>query len=371
MKFFILKFEIVLALLILVLPHMVLAQSMNSTNYQVEGSSLDGGGEPSSSTTYSSRESLGDLSSEGSSSTTYNIFAGFIRPAYPGVPGTPTLANTSGTYYDKLDFVVSQGTGQQSDTMYAIAISSDDFATTYYIQTDDTVGVNEAWQTYTNWGGGSGETVVGLNPGTTYKIKVKASYGSGSDASDSETGFSQTASAATVGPTLTITFVGVTAPDTIDSIAVDITSSTNSIAFGSLAVGVPKLSAHGITVTTNANNGYATTILQDGDLRTTSGSEIDPVTGTNTSPAAWAIPGGQGGAFGYHASDDVLCTGTAGRFVTTDTYAALTTSPAEVGCNSGPVTSETNYVIFKAGITNTQPNGSYQNTVTYITTAQF
>lgn len=364
------KFKIVLAILFLVVPNVVLAQTMSGPNYSVEGATLDGGGEPSSSTNYSSRDSVGDVSSEGSSSTNFNIFAGFVRPAYPGVPGTPTLTNTGGTLYNALDFVVVTGNGQQSDTTYAIAISSDDFVTTYYIQTDDTLGTAEAWQTYANWGSGTGERVTGLSPSTTYKIKVKASYGSGSDAADTETGFSQTATASTVAPNLSITFLGVSAPDTVDGISVDTTSTTNAISYGSLAINTPKLSAHGITVTTNATAGYATTLQQDGDLRTGTGSEIDPVSGSNSAPAAW--PGAiTTGRFGYHASDDTLCTGTSGRFVTTDTYAQLTGTPEEVACSTGPVTNETNHVIFKVEIGNLQPSGSYQNIVTYITTAQF
>lgn len=365
-----LKLQTIFVVAFLMMPNAVIAQTMTGSDYQIEGGTLDGGGEESSSTNYTSRDSIGDFSSPGSSSTNYNIFAGFFKPAYPGVPGTPTLTNTGGVQYNELDFVIDPGEGQQSDTTYAIAISSDSFVTTYFVQSDDTLGVNEAWQTYTNWGGGSGETIVGLSPSTTYEIKVKASYGSGSDAADTETAYSQTDSATTSGPNLTITFVGVTAPDTIDSIAVDTTSNANSIAYGSVAVNTPELSAHGITVTTNSTAGYATTVRQDGDLRTGTGSEIDPVSGTNATPAAW--PGGvTTGAFGYHASDDTLCTGTSGRFVTTDTYAQLTGTPEEVACNTGPVTNETSYLIFKLEIGNVQPAGSYQNVVTYITTAQF
>lgn len=364
------KIKIIFAVIFLVAPNIVIAQTMTGPNYQIEGSTVDGGGEPSSSTNYSSRDSVGDLSTEGVNSTNYNIFAGFQRPAYPGVPATPTLTNTGGTLYNALDFVVATGNGQQVDTTYAIAISSDDFATTYYIQTDDTLGTSEAWQTYANWGSGSGERVTGLSPSTTYKIKVKASYGTGTDAADTETGFSLTASATTAAPNLTITFLGVTAPDTIDSISVDTSSTTNAISYGSLTINTPELAAHGITVTTNATSGYATTLQQDGDLRTGTGSEIDPVSGTNASPAVW--PGSiTTGAFGYHVSDDTLCTGTSGRFVTTNTYAQLTGTPEEVACSTGPVTSETNYVVFKLEIGNIQPSGSYQNIVTYITTAQF
>lgn len=362
--------KLLLAIAILVLPNSVIAQTVSGPNYQVEGGTFDGGGEAGSSTNYSSRDSIGDASDGGSSSTNYNIFGGFVRPAYPGVPGTPTLTNTGGTLYNALDFVVSTGNSQQTDTMYAIAISSDDFATTYYVQTDDTLGASEAWQTYANWGSGTGERITGLAPSTTYKIKVKASYGSGSDAGDTETGFSPTATATTAGPNLSITFTAVSAPTTIDSTSITTSSLTNSIDFGSLVINTPKTSAHGITVTTNAGAGYSTTIQQDGNLRTSTASEISPVSGTNSSPAAW--PGSvTTGAFGYHASDDTLCTGTGGRFSSTDTYAQLTTSPAELACSTGPVTAETNYAIFKLEIGNVQPNGNYQNVVTYITTAQF
>lgn len=367
MKF---KLKILVVISLIFFPAVTFAQTMTGTDYQLENSTLDGGGESSSSTNYRSRDSIGGVSDGGASSTSYNIFEGFLRPSYPGVPGTPTLTNTGGTLYNTLDFVIATGTAQQSDTTYAIAISSDDFATTYFVQTDDTLGVNEAWQTYTNWGSGTGETIVGLSPSTTYKIKVKASYGTGSDAADSETAYSPTATATTAGPNLTITFTAVTAPTTVDSISVDTSSTTNAIAYGSLAVNTPEVSAHAITVTTNAVAGYATTLLQDGDLRTGTGSEIDPVSGTNASPAAW--PGAvTTGAFGYHASDDTLCTGTAGRFVTTNTYAQLTGTPEEVACSTGPVSAETYYVIFKLEIGNVQPSGSYQNVVTYITTAQF
>lgn len=360
-----------LAILILFLvPSVALAQTLNSPNYKIEDPTIDSGGELSNSANFKSRESLGDQSDSGSQSTLFKIFGGFFLPAYPGIPDTPTLTNTGGTLYNALDFVVVTGDGQQDDTKYAVAISSDDFVTTYFIQTDDTLGTSEAWQTYTNWGSGTGERVTGLTPGTTYKIKVKASYGTGSDADDSETGYSDTATAATAQPNLVISFFGVSSGTSIAGVTTTTTSTTNAISYGSLIINSPKTSAHEVRVTTNAVAGYTTTLQQDGNLRTTSSNEIDAVTATNASPAAW--PGGiTEGRFGYHTTDSTLCTGSGGRFTSDDTYAALTTSPLEVACSTGPVTNEDTYLVYQLEIGGLQPNGSYQNIVTYITTAQF
>lgn len=359
-----------LVLVLILVPSIALAQTMVGTSYKIEDATIDAGGELSNSANFKSRESIGDQSDSGSQSTLYKIFGGFFLPAYPGKPATPTFTNTGGTLYNSLDFVVNTASGQQDDTKYAIAISSDDFATTSFIQTDDTVGANAAWQTYTNWGSGSGERVTGLTPGTTYKIKVKASYGTGSDAKDSETGYSATASATTAAPNLVITFTGVGSGTSVGGVTTTTASSTNAISYGSLTINTPKTAAHEVTVTTNAVAGYTTTLQQDGNLRTTSGSEISAVTATNASPSTW--PGSiTDGKFGYHTTDTTLCTGSGGRFTSSDTYASVTTTPLEVACSTGPVTGETTDVIFKLEIGSLQPNGSYQNTVTYITTAQF
>ena len=195
-------FRNIIALLILSLAfaYPAFAETLSSTNYRIEGATFDGGGGLGASTNYQSVDSIGGDSDAGSSSTNYKSLLGFIWGAYPGVPGAPTLTNTGSTLYNSLDFVITIG-GNSSDTEYAIAISTDNFVTTNYIQTDDTVGATVAWQTYTNWGSGSGERVTGLSSSTTYKIKVKARHGA-----DTETGFSSEASATTSSPSLLITF---------------------------------------------------------------------------------------------------------------------------------------------------------------------
>ncbi len=354
------------ALCSLVFAPIAQAETLSGSNYQIENPSLDSGGGASSSTNYASRDGIGDSNDSSTASGNYSIFPGFFQHAFPGVPATPTLTNTGGSLYNALDYVITTGDGQQTDTNYAIAISSDDFVTTNYIQVDNTVGTTAAWQSYTAWGGGSGGRVTGLTASTTYKIKVKARYGT-----NTETGFSNTATAATVGASLSITFSGIGSGTLFDGETTTITTTANAIAYGQLGVNVPAIAAHKITVTTNASAGYTTTIRQNQALTRDGGSEtISPVSGTNSTPATW--PGSiTTGAFGYHSSDESLCTGTTSRFSTNNTWAALDTGNYEVACSTGPATSEETTVSYKLEIGTGQAAGQYTNTVTYITTAQY
>src|SRR3989338_4932757 len=350
-------------LAIVLLPFFVWAQTLTGPNYKVENSTLDFGGETGSSTNYTSVDSVSSEDGDASSSTNYKSFFGFLASAFPGVPGIPTLTNTGGTLYGSLDFIIATG-GNQTDTNYAIAISPDDFVTTYYIQADDTIATSEAWQTYSGWGSASGERVVGLNPGTTYKIKVKARYGA-----DSETGFSSIASAATSDPSLTVTFFGIASGTAVAGETTTVNTTTNTIPFSSLILDTPSAAAHKVRVSTNATGGYTTTVQHDGELRTAS-QQIDSVSSSNASPAAW--PGGiTTGKFGYHTTDSVLCTGNTNRFSGNDTYAALTTTPQEVACNTTGVTNEETSLVYKLQIGALQPVCSYQNIITYITAATY
>lgn len=360
-------FLITFCLCILVVPIVALAQNLNSTNYRVEDSIFDGGTGSSSSTNYTSRESLGGIESGAASSTNYKNISGFQPGAYPGIPGTPTLTNTGSSLYNSLDFVIATGPGQQVDTTYAIAISSDNFTTTFFIQTDDTIASSAAWQTYPGWNSGTGERVTGLLASTAYKIKVKARYGA-----DSESGYSSTATATTSAPSLIVAISGLSSGTTIAGVTTTVTSLSGAMGFSTLTIGdgSPNIAAQRVTVSTNATGGYTTTSQQDGNLRTLSGNDIDPVTGTNASPAAFDT-GVVTGWFGYHTTDSSLCTGTASRFTSNNTYASLSLTPYEIACSAGPVTNEATDIVYKLVIGTQQEAGDYQNTLTYITTATF
>lgn len=344
-----------------------MAQSLNSTNYRLEDSTFDSGDDNSNSANYRSRDSIDGIETGDSNSANYKTVSGFQPGAYPGIPAQPTLTNTGSTLYNSLDFIVATGDGQQSDTNYAIAISSDSFATTYFIQTDDSLGTTEAWQDYAGWNSGTGERVTGLSPSTTYEIKVKARYGP-----DSESGYSQTASATTSAPSLVVSITGISSGTTIAGVTTTVTSTGTTMGFGSLTVGdgSPNIAAQRVTVTTNATGGYTTTVQQDQNLTSNQGDSIGVVSGTNPSPAIFGT-GVTTGRFGYHTTDSSLCTGTTNRFTSDDTYAALDVTPYEVGCSSSQVVNEQTDIVYKLVIGTLQEAGDYQNVLTYITTATY
>lgn len=243
-----------------------------STNYRLEGFSFgNAGGGIMSSTTYEMVGTAGELSSNNLSGNSYDLGAGlaFIRQA-----NAPTVADFSNpsNYYNKLYFKIGTE-NNPSDTTYAIAISPNPYTTTYYVKNDHAIGSSLAltdYQTYTSWGGSSGANVIGLEPGTTYKIKIKAMHGK-----FSETDWGPSASAATVNPTLSFD-IDVSASDTE-------TAPPYSINLGDLNPGTVTDSTERIWVDldTNATNGGTVFVYgQNNGLSSLSaGSTITAVTG--------------------------------------------------------------------------------------------
>lgn len=178
----------------------IFAAMPTSSNYQLNNYNYGSGGTTgTSSTNYSLDASTGQTSNVQSSSANYSVRSGNNNSQQANVPPAPTFTNPA-NYYNKLLFVIDTG-GNASDTKFSIAISDDNFVTTRFIQNDNTVGNVrglEDYQTYAAWGGASGQHVVGLNPATTYQIKVNAFQGS-----YTETEYGPNASAATVAPNIT------------------------------------------------------------------------------------------------------------------------------------------------------------------------
>lgn len=345
--------------------HFAYAQMATSTNYRLEDADFTFGGGTSSSATYNALYEVGASADNKGTSSTYNLFPGDVLPWFPSTPPAPTFTNTTGQLYNALDYVINIG-DNQTDTNYAIAISTNTFATTLYVQADLTVGTTTVWQTYSVWGGGSGGRITGLDANTTYQIKVKARYGP-----DSETAFSQIATASTVNQTLSLVISGINSGSTVAGNTTNLTTTATGVPFSTLASGGgAKIAAQNLLVTTNALSGYTVYILQDGDLRKTNGTTISPVPYDNSTPGSWPTNISRG-YFGYHTGDSTLCTGTSGRFSSSDTFAAASTSPYEVSCNTGPASSDSTDIVYKAEIGASQPAGSYQNKITYIITAGY
>lgn len=207
-----------------------------STNYQLEGYGFGAGGEDNmTSADYAADALTGEVSDDQLSGTNYNLGAGLSFEIMTNVPPAPTFTNPS-DYYNKLHLVLAAG-DNPTDTKFAIAISADDFVTTNYIQSDNTVGASlgaEDYQTYALWGGANGFDIIGLLSGTTYKVKVKTFQGR-----FSESGYGPTATAATVNSQLSFSL------------------STNTINFGSLVANTVNSSPSNVDVnfSTNAANG--------------------------------------------------------------------------------------------------------------------
>lgn len=177
------------------------AASPSSTNYILRNYDLGSGGTgSSSSTSYKLNGVSGSQSGSLQTSTNYDQSSGHQNVQNAAVPAAPTVSNPS-SYYDRLKVVLNVGT-DPTDTKYLIAVSSDNFVTSYYVQTDNSISTNVSltnYQTYTAWGSASGFTMLGLLPSTTYQVKVKALQGNFSGSA-----FGPTGSAATVAPSLTL-----------------------------------------------------------------------------------------------------------------------------------------------------------------------
>ncbi len=162
---------LLLALMLFVFPA--------STNYNLRDFTWGGGGtENSSSSTYDLEGTIGEQGSNSLSSNNYETWPGLLYTQMANVPSAPTVT-ASGNDYNKLNIIIDNG-GNPTDSEFAIAISDDNFSTTEYVQSDNTVGATlgaEDWQAYADWGGATGEFVTGLDVNTTYYVKVKARQG--------------------------------------------------------------------------------------------------------------------------------------------------------------------------------------------------
>lgn len=177
---------------------LILAAMPASSNYQLNNYSFGSGGVGNaSSSNYRLNGVSGEVSGQNASSTNYSVKSGNNNVQQAHVPTAPTFTNPA-NYYNKLKLVIATA-NNASDAVYAISISSDNFATdTRFVKSDNTVGNTLTladYQTYTAWGGASGFNIIGLQPSTTYTVKVKAMQGA-----FTETQYGPTAQAATVGP---------------------------------------------------------------------------------------------------------------------------------------------------------------------------
>ncbi len=296
---------------------------------------------------------LGEVDVGSPSSETYNIRAGLVFTHMANIPPAPTFTNQSSNY-ERLQIVISQG-GNPSDTKYAIAITSSDWATTQWVQSDGTIGTtlgDEDWLTYSGWGSATGTTITGLSQNTTYKVRVKARQGN-----FTESGLGPQASATTSLPSLTFGIDSATLTFSNLNTGNSYTDSSKSTV---------------LTTSTNAYNGYVVNGRISG-LLTFGSDTISHYSGTSASPTSWS-----GTGFGYTTSDSNLTGGTADRFTNGGAkYAGFTTaSPGDpVADHAGPVTTaisnEQFTISYRVTVSDTQKSGTYTTTVLYMVVPEY
>jgi hypothetical protein len=330
---------------------LLFAVAPTSTNYTLKAYDFGNGGGSTSSTSFSLNAITNGQAGNTVTSTTYLAQPGLAATINANVPPAPTFTNPS-NYYDRLKIVLATG-NNPTTTKYAIAISSNNFVTTQYIRSDNTVGSTLTaanYQTYALWGGASGFNVLGLQANTTYKIKVKAINGN-----FSETAYGPIATAATVNPS--ISFAVTTTLTSTPPFTAAFTSLPPGSVFAANAD--PQLA-----LTTNALFGGVVYINDtNAGLKSTASSY--------TLASATADLGSV--QKGYGAQVISTAQGAGGPITATapyngalDNVGALATSLQSILSTTSPVTSATATVRLKAKTDITVPSTSdYTDTITF------
>lgn len=180
-------------------------------------------------------------------------------------------------------------------------------------------------------------------------------------------------SLATEGASLNFEMAGLTSGDTIEGVTLDISTTPTTLTFGALSASTSFEGAHRLSVDTDGTEGYQLLMYMDGDLMSSSGAIMQPITGTNAVPTSWAIgcEASASSCFGYHTSDDTLENGST-RFSAIDTYARVnTTTPEVVSYSSQPAFGDTTDVIYRILRRELQDAGLYQARIIYISVPMF
>lgn len=215
-----------------------------SPNYALRQLDFGAGGGTGKSANYSFE---GMVNEQGGpmSGTAYNGGLGFGFTQMSFVPQAPSVTNP-GNYYNKLHVTIDPS-GNPSDALYALAISSDGFATVSYIKADHGIGSSltlNDYKPYAAWGGENGFDVLGLLPSTQYEVKVKAMHGD-----FTESGFGPTGSASTVNSQLSFD-IDVSSNDT--ETTPPYISNLGTLLAGNVITGTDKI---WVDVETNASSG--------------------------------------------------------------------------------------------------------------------
>lgn len=188
---------------------------------------------------------------------------------------------------------------------------------------------------------------------------------------------------ASVDTTLTFTISGIVAGQAINGEPVNTSapSTATTLPFGTLVAGTPKVLGQQLAVTTNAKNGFVVTVVQDTNLISATGADIDLFQDGSAvaNPTSWAAPAGTlanentYGHYGVTSEDADLNSDEFG----TAMYAGNLATSRQVFSNTGPSDGTTanigmTRVAYKVQVSALQEAGTdYTNTLTYVATPTF
>jgi len=334
------------------------AVAPSSTNYNLKAFEFGSGGEDSlTSTNFSINGIAGEQAGGRLSSANYVVGSGETPTQNTNITSPPTVTNPS-SYYNRLNIVIDNG-NNPTDTTYLIAISDDSFVTTYYVQTDNSIGPALSitnYQTYSAWGSGSGFLVTGLSPSKTYQVKVKALQGN-----FTESAYSAVGSAATV--TTSLSF----------SVATSLTGTPPfNVTFASLPAN---------TVTTagaSADIAFSTNAVNGGTVyvKSTNSGLVSALAST-TITSATADLGVVASGYGAMVSSATQSSG--GPFTAIAPYnvagnnvGVLTTTLSAIISTNAAVTTGNGTILLKAKTTATTPSSTdYSDIITFVATGVF
>lgn len=329
----------------------LLAAVPSSTNYTLNSYGFGNGDGSSGSTNYNLRSNVGNANGT-LGSTSYTLPAGVVASTTVSTPAAPTFTNPDSSY-SRLRVTINPGT-LPADTKFAIAISTNNFVTTNYVQANQTVGSSFTvanYQTYAAWGGAGGAWVLDLTEGTTYQVKVAALQGASSGSQ-----FGPAASAATSVPSVTF---GVT------------TSLTGtppfSATFASLPAGTPTAANATVntSVTTNAAQGGSVFIKSQNAGLTSSRAGFTLPSATADLSAATSGYGAQVSSTGQASGGPI--TASSPFSGTSNSVGALTNSWQQVATWNSPVTSGTMNLGLLAKVNTTVPSATDYSDVLTLT----
>lgn len=322
----------------------------SSSNYQLRSYGVNSGGTNSaSSSNYNLQAGAGEIAGSETGGPTYKIRSGSIETQQSNVPGAPTLSNGGGTYTNKLNFIINTASNP-SDTTYVVAVSTtSNFTVTNYVQADGTLGGTQVFQTYAQWGSGSGTDAIGLTSGTTYYFRVAAMQGK-----FTATGFGPSANSTTASTA---------------SLSFSLTPSTLNM--GSLTPGSVVDSPSDISFTFSTSASFGGSIYMSGSntglVSATAGNYNITIAGASANLSSTSEGFGlQGLTASSPLAIDSPYNGTS------NTVGAIYTTFKPVFSSTASVTSGTATARVKAKSSTTTPAANdYTNTLTFIAAASY